>query len=77
VQHRFERRVPRSTYSKDRLDESASAFECGLRFAFAYDFCLSSALNIVESADIGPGWCGSRHPDAWVVCAVCPLVDRY
>ena len=72
----LELRVPRSTYSKDRVDESAVIFGCDLRFVFAYDFFLSSVLDIVESADIDPGWCGSRHPDAWAVCVVCPLVDR-
>ena len=73
----LELRVPGSTYLKDRLDESASIFECDLRFAFAYDFCPSSVLDTVESADIDPGWCGSRHPHAWAVCVVSPLVDRY
>lgn len=72
-----ELRVPRSTYSKDRLDGSALTFECDLRFAFAYDFYLSSAIYTVESADIGPGWRGSRHPHAWAVCVVYPLVDRH
>ncbi len=72
-----ELRVPRSTYSRDRLDEYALTFECDLRFAFAYDFCLSSALDTVESADIDQGWFGSGHPHAWAVYVVCPLVDRY
>ena len=48
-------RVPKATYSKDRLDESALTFECDLRSAFAYDFFLSFALDTVELTDIDPG----------------------